>query len=414
MNTTTRIVSPFVELDKKPATFYGCALIATSALLFGFMAPMTRAQDASTPDVVGMAAPSDQGESQTEIEAYWTPERLLSARPVELRVQLGENGVPIANEMKTEQAPSRSVGGAASSAQIGEEAGKILVPEGFRLEAPEAQIEANPPATSSFGAYFTTTRVFPDAATTIYPYAAIGKLFFQDPRTGDNFVCSGSVLRYRVVVTSGACVAHGSSTAADQYFYSKFLFVPSERNGAAPYGTWTWSYVTTTYAWYQNGSVPNQQDVGMLVLDDQKIGGKGPFKIGQVTGYLGYRYCTGTNCSNPPISKNNLTILGYPCNLDSCERMEQTNAQTFESGGSNTWLYGSAMRNGAGGGPWIQDFGVNPAGAPAGLLGNNYAEAVTSYQPNNTLLMYEGASAFDARFFSLLTQACSHAGAGGC
>jgi V8-like Glu-specific endopeptidase len=450
MNPTTRTVSAFAELGKKrpqgslqadPETassvvknreeqihsrthrnneearikkVQSFATIVTALLLSGLMAPMTHAQEASGRDVVGMAAPSDQSESQAEIEAYWTPQRLLSAKPVEPQVRLGENGFPIVNELETQQAPSRSVGGAAPSAPIADEASKILVPEGFRLEAPEAQVEAQPLATSSFGAYFTTTRVFPDAATTIYPYATTGKLFFQDPRTGDNFVCSGSVLRLRVVVTAGACVAHGSTTAADQYFYSKFLFVPSENNGAAPVGTWTWSYVSTTNAWYQSGSLPNQQDVGMLVLVDQKIGGKGPFKIGQVTGYLGYYYCTGTNCSSPPISKNNLTILGYPCNLDSCEKMEQTGAQTFESGGSNTWIYGSAMKVGAGGGPWIQDFGVNPVGAPAGLLGNNYVEAVTSYVPNNTSLMYLGASAFDARFYSLLTLTCSHAGTGGC
>jgi hypothetical protein len=152
----------------------------------------------------------------------------------------------------------------------------------------------------------------------------------------------------------------------------------------------------------------------MLDIVDQKIGGKGPYKIGQVTGYLGYLYCAGTNCSNPSISNDNLTILGYPCNLDSCERMEENFAQEFESGGSNTWIYGSVFRGGASGGPWIQDFGVNPAGAPKGLLAHNYVTAVTSYGPVSTTPMYLGASAFDSRFNSLLSGACSHAGSGGC
>lgn len=390
------------------------ATAVAALLVFSYAAPMTHAQDSSARDVVGIAAPSDQTESQTEIEAYWTPQRLLSAKPIELRVDLGENGAPVVKESPTAQSPSQRAGGAAPSVRIGNDASRVLVPSGLRVESSAAEVEANPDATSSFGAYFTTTRVFPNAATLTYPYETAGKLFFQDPRTGDNFVCSGSVLRFRVVVTAGHCVAHGSTTAADQYFYAKFMFVPSEDAGAAPHGTWTWSYVTTTNAWYQNGSVPNQQDIGMLVIVDQKINGSGPFKIGQVTGYLGYEYCTGTNCNNPPIANNNITMLGYPCNLDSCERMEQTGAQTFESGGSNTWIYGSAMKGGASGGPWIQDFGVNPAGAPSGLLGNNRVEAVTSYQPTNTALMYLGASAFDARFNSLLSQACSHAGTGGC
>jgi V8-like Glu-specific endopeptidase len=388
------------------------ATAVTALLAFSNAVPMTHAQESDVRGVVGMAAPSDRSESQAAIEAYWTPQRLLSAKPIELHVAINASGAAVVQQTPAVKTLSQSADGAAPSVQLGSEGNKILIPWGADLEG--AQLSVAPAATSSFGAYFTTTRVFPDAATTTYPYSTAGKLFATDPRTGDNLFCSASVLRFRVVVTAGHCVSHGSTTTADQYFYTKFLFVPSERSGAAPNGSWTWSYVTTTNAWYQNGSVPNQQDIGMLVMVDQEIGGKGPFKIGQVTGFLGYKYCGGTNCSNPPIADNNLTLLGYPCNLDSCERMEQTGAQTFESGGSNTWIYGSAMKGGASGGPWIQDFGVNPAGAPTGLLALNRVEAVTSFQPTNTALMYLGASAFDDRFNSLLSQACSHAGTGGC
>src|SRR5579872_1571211 len=58
------------------------------------------------------------------------------------------------------------------------------------------------------------------------------------------------------------------------------------------------------------------------------------------------------------IENDNVTMLGYPCNLDSCLKMEETGAQAFESGGNNTTIYGSAMRGGASGGPWIQDYGI--------------------------------------------------------
>lgn len=375
--------------------------------------PMTFAQELDAQGVVGMEAAQAQGEAQADIEAYWTPERLRSAKPMELHPEVGADGFPVPSQGPTKAAPSVSVGGAAPSVKIGDKARRVLVPETFRLEA-EPQSEVVPFATSSFGAYFTTLRVFPDAATLTYPYQTAGQLFFTDPMTGGNFVCTASVLRWRVLVMAGHCVAHGSTTAANRYFYSKFMFVPSENNGAAPNVTWTWSYVATTNAWFDNGSVPNEQDVGMLVAVDQKIGGGGPFKIGQITGFLGYIYCTGTNCSKPPIANNNLTMIGYPCNLDNCTRMEQTNAQTFQSGGSNTWIYGSVMRGGASGGPWIQDFGVAPVGAPKGLLGNNWVAAVTSYGPVATTPMYLGASAFDSRFKSLLTMVCSHAGAGGC
>jgi V8-like Glu-specific endopeptidase len=388
-------------------------ITALSAALVGMLTIVTPGASAQEDEAQGVvSAVQGPGESQAEIEAYWTPERLLSAKPIELHPEVDAKGFPIVTEVPTESARSLYVAGAPPAVNIGKSASRILIPP-YLLPKTEAQGPL-PPATSSFGAYFTTTRVFPDAATTAGPYKTVGKLFFTDPRTGGNFVCSGSVLRFRIVVTAGHCVAHGSTTAADRYFYSKFMFVPSELSGSAPDGTWTWSFANTTGIWYNNGTVPNQQDVGMLVIADQKLGGSGPFRIGHVTGYLGYIFCNGTNCSAPAISDNNLTILGYPCNLDGCERMEQTNAQTFESGGSNTWIYGSVMRGGASGGPWIQDFGINPSGAPSGLLGNNYVTAVTSYGPTATTPMYLGASAFDVRFNNLLTNVCSHAGTGGC
>jgi V8-like Glu-specific endopeptidase len=226
-------------------------------------------------------------------------------------------------------------------------------------------------------------------------------LFFHDPRTGGNFYCSASVLRPRIIVTAGHCVTHPSTSPFFRYFYSNFLFVPAYNNGSAPYGTWTPSQEWITNTWYfSDGSVPNPQDVGILIARDQST------KLGYITGWLGYF----TN----QLGNNNITMLGYPCNLDSCLKMQETFAQTFEYGGNNTYIYGSAMKGGASGGPWIQDFGIAPAGAPAGLLGNNYLVAVTSYQPTNTSLMYLGASNLNGDFLNLLLNYACVAAPGNC
>ena len=123
-----------------------------------------------------------------------------------------------------------------------------------------------PEATSSFGARFTTGRVFPDAATTTYPNSTVGKLFFHDPRTGEDFVCSASVLRPRLIATAGHCVTHPSTVPAQRYFFTNFLFVPAFRNGAAPFLSWTSSQQWVANAWFfSNGSVPNEQDVAILM-----------------------------------------------------------------------------------------------------------------------------------------------------
>ncbi len=140
-----------------------------------------------------------------------------------------------------------------------------------------------PDATSAFGAHFTTSRVFPDTTTVAYPYRTAGKLFFHDPRTGGNFVCSASVLRPRIIVTAGHCVTHPSTSASNRYFYSNFYFVPAYNIGAAPYGTWTpWEEWVTNTWYFSDGSVPNPQDVAMLIPYDQRT------KLGYITGWLGY------------------------------------------------------------------------------------------------------------------------------
>jgi hypothetical protein len=173
----------------------------------------------------------------------------------------------------------------------------------------------------------------------------------------------------------------------------------STRHGAAPYKTWTSNQPWVANAWFfSNGSVPNEQDVAMLIANDQVINGQAT-KLGSVTGWLGYF----TN----QLANNNVTMLGYPCNLDACVRMQYTNAQTFASGGSNTYAYGSAMRGGASGGPWVQDFGIAPTSNPAITgLGANYLVAVTSYGPTATEPKYLGASNLDARFLDVLNHAC--------
>ena len=50
--------------------------------------------------------------------------------------------------------------------------------------------------------------------------------------------------------------------------------------------------------------------------------------------------------------------MGYPCNLDSCNQMHQVTSQAFSNAANNTVTYGSNMRGGSSGGPWIMNFGA--------------------------------------------------------
>jgi len=349
-------------------------------------------------------------QGQAEVEAYWTPQRLLNARPLELHPAVDAGGLPITLPSTIDNSPAIRGEGSEPKATVAPHEVKTLIPEAWFQ--PEALGGSNgvtrendvlPNATSSFGAYFTTHRVFPDAATTAPPNSRHGKLYFTDPMTGSNHSCSASTLRPRLVVTAGHCVTHPSTTAAGRYIYKNFLFIPSYRNGIAPFGIWTPKAVWVTNTWYfSDGSVPNAQDVGMLVMNDNN--GK---RIGDVTGWNGYW----TN----QLAKNHLTMLGYPGNLDSGQRMEINHAYTFAYGGNNTYIYGSAMRGGSSGGGWIMNYGVAPVSNPLiPELGTNYLVAVTSYGPIATEPKYQGASNLDSRFISLLNTACGGTTTGNC
>jgi hypothetical protein len=256
--------------------------------------------------------------------------------------------------------------------------------------------------TSSSGYYFTTHRVTTPQSNG-YPYITAGKLYFHDPKLGGNFVCTASVIRQRLLSTAGHCVYHAGTTAATKYFYNNFLFVPALDGVTKPYGQWTWAYAVTTSTWANGGGgVPNAADVALIETVDQGSPAK---KIWQFTGYLGY--FTGG------LAPNHLTTLGYPCNLDSCTRMQRNDAHSF-GGSNNTAVIGSAMRGGASGGPWIQDFGVTPTSSPAITgLGANYQRGNTSYGPIATEPKYLGASIWDSRWLNILNLACAHR-AGNC
>ena len=404
-----------ISLGKRNAR-WSTAPVAALVLAAAIVAPISaRAQSqyiaGSTFNGSGAVAAADAQAQQAAVVQYWTPERLLSAKPLDLHPVVGSNGFPIAPAGTQTKGPSAGGGGAKPSVTLPASESKVLIPQQMlaqaqAMAAASEDMESVPSATSSFGAHFTTSRVFPDTNTLAYPTRTAGKLFFTEQGVG-NFVCSASVLRPRIVVTAGHCVTKPSPNPALRHFFTNWLFVPAYNNGSAPFGTWTPSGEWITNTWYfSDGSVPNAQDVGILIIADHRSALGAPIKIGNVTGWLGWEINV--------LSNDNVTMLGYPCNLDSCLKMQYTGARAFESGGNNTTIYGSAMRGGASGGPWIQDFGVQPAGAPPVAFGGNILVGVTSYGPISTVPEYLGASNLDSRFQSLLSAACGAATSGNC
>jgi len=367
-------------------------------------------------------------QSDEEVRAYWTPERLATAKPMHHGPSaVDKDGFPLgAGTSAYTRVTNHSF--IVDGVLIQGSSGKAK-PQKGEAEGPTDTLELNEkaytplettqltpfivhPSTHMSGDYFTTTRVFPEnSQPKVFPYAAAGNLFFKITVAGGvdppgNFHCTASVIKNRIIATAGHCIGSPkTATGGNFHQYSNWMFIPGDMNGTAPFGTWTANHWGTSGPWSSgNGSVPNSEDWGFLAMNDLKSK-----KLASVTGHIGYY--------TQQLSSNNVTMLGYPNNLDSGARMQQNQAQIAGSGGSNTYTLGSAMGPGSSGGPWIMDFGQAPAcsgtnmcppasGSPdTNKLGGNYLIAVTSYGPTGTI-GYEGASNLNSDWISLLNTMC--------
>lgn len=329
---------------------------------------------------------------------YWTPQRLRNAKPLNIPIPTG--GVVSTQAAPVAGTPVSASGRAPTVNVAPNLQNKLFQPPTVNTNN-DAAVQPN--NVGSVGAHFTSSRLIPLSADTVYPYRAVGKLFFTIPGQGD-FVCSGAVLRPRIILTAGHCVHSGSG--GSNGFFTNFLFVPGYRDGAAPYKSWTWSHVITTNAWSTgNGAVPNAADYALLEVNDVPFNGV-LRKIGQVTGHFGYRTLG--------LFPNHATLLGYPGNLDNGNKMHQVTAQSFRTRTPNAVEYGSDMRGGSSGGPWVQNFGATAVGQSGGNNpGVNQIVGVTSYGPTAIGPLYQGSSVLDSRFTSILNTACNRR-AGNC
>jgi hypothetical protein len=351
-----------------------------------------------------------QNNHDAAVRAYWTPARLRDAIPMERHpANVGPDGLPAAvvttqhtSLVPLTSGPSLAPLAALPASQLGHLPTE-QVPDGGVAYSKSSKANGVIPKSTAFGYEFTTSRVFPSTTQVQnYPYRTTGHLFFTITQSGGidppgNYQCTASVIKARIVVTAGHCVGSPKKATGGHFFwYSNWLFIPADTNGAAPYGKWTVFAYGASGPWSTGtGSVPNSEDWGMLAMNDNAN-----VKIGNATGTLGYfTYST----------ENDITALGYPANLDNGGLM-QYNTGTAVGGSAGTWVIGSAMAAGASGGPWIIDFGQAPSCSGSCLspnnLGSNYIVAVNSYYPTNTVGYY-GASQFNNDWITLLNLMCA-------
>jgi hypothetical protein len=158
--------------------------------------------------------------------------------------------------------------------------------------------------------------------------------------------------------------------------------------------------VTTPLKWFNSGGdVPNAADYAMILVPDQVY--KGSLRrIGDVVGWYGWQTFS--------LAPNHVTQLGYPTNFDNGEIMHQVTSGAFQQAARNNVEYGSDMRQGSSGGPWIQNFSELADGqAGVGLTaGIPRVVGVTSYAYDAAEPLSLGASIPDGRWSKLFNRYC--------
>ncbi len=246
------------------------------------------------------------------------------------------------------------------------------------------------------GFNFSSSRLVPDDAGAAYPYSTVGVLLFRRPGVGA-FRCSASVVSRRVIATAGHCVY-----SAPGGFATDFLFIPAFHEGLAPFGTWDGVEAFAAEEWRASPEVPNAGDLAVVVLADSD-----GTAVGDLTGWLGFKA--------RGLENNHVKMLGYPGNHDGGRRMHQVD--------SGDWLlledpvavlYGSDMRGGSSGGPWVQNFGIKAKGQRGGKnRAPNRIVGITSALFEDQRLLLLESSILGPTFKAIFDQACAQA-AGNC
>lgn len=325
--------------------------------------------------------------------AHWTAAKLAAAKPLALEAR----GVPGAVPFERGHEVSRSW--AASPPTRTLPAGlatRLYQPTPAAGDAgPEAALETRDQGGGK--APFSSSQLVPLDADLAYPYRTVGKLFFEIPGFGPVY-CSAAVIARRLIVTAAQCIHSGTPFPG---FFTNLVFVPAYFEGFAPFGVWPATSATLPTSWVNGGGgLPHPHDFAVVELDEILFDGSFE-RIGDLVGWLGWRLNA--------LKKNHVHMLGYPENLDGGEVMHQVTAQIKKHTlATNTSTAGSDMRGGAGGGPWIQNFGFRSVGqqVPGGDGSFNQVVGVSSFiqLPNTQKLV--GSSMLNGTFGAVFDVAC--------
>ncbi|WP_117215055.1 trypsin-like serine peptidase [Allorhizocola rhizosphaerae] len=235
------------------------------------------------------------------VAAYWTPERLASAKPVQL--------------------DEAAIKAAAAKAEVA-------------LSKPAKPLYGDAPAAPSIQTG--------DVGINVNFTHAAGKVFFRNPSDGGNYVCSGGTLntpKQRIVITAGHCVHGGSG----QTWMQNWVFYPGYQNGEGAAGRFAAYTFWTTQGWTNNSNF--SYDTAFVPTHLNQYGQKVVARVG------------GNGIIYDP-GRPFVTSIGYPTHVGNGGQL-----QTFCQGTlSRRNVFNSDqqlncnLRRGASGSVWLKDY----------------------------------------------------------
>ena len=229
----------------------------------------------------------------------------------------------------------------------------------------------------SYPAPFTRMEVFDSYKA--FPYRTIGKLFFR--RDGSNFVCSAASIGGYGIWTAGHCVHKGNGR--QDGWSEDVVFVPAYKNGNAPYGQWTASWLITKTAWYEDENLA--YDMGGAILFS-----KNGRKISERVGALGFAWNQGAS--------QHWNAFGYPAGSPFNDKKlyvcQASYAYRSSKPGPDPVGIGCDMTGGSSGGPWILEF--TGTGTKGNYLNGNVSYGRVGF-PDEAFSPYFNSSAKSMR-----------------
>jgi len=275
---------------------------------------------------------------------FWTADAMEGAQPI----PLPEVPAEVARALNK---TAYSAGGA--------EPGLV---RGAPPDGPEREDGESPTATTGGYDYpppYTRFEV-PQVLYGVFPWITVGKVFFK--QYGTAYVASAASIGNYAIWTAGHVVHAGDGKVSG--WSTDMVFVPAYRNGTAPYGKWSVSYMRARTLWYQKGNPDGlTEDMAGAVL--HPLEGK---KISQRVGSLGFAWNRGR--------LQHWNSLGYPqaapFNGQTMHDCQASYAYDGSVSGIKPVAIGCDMTGGCSGGPWVWKLLIESA-----LNGNN------SYRQSN-------------------------------